>query len=201
MIEISKYWQEEVCIIFTVEQRAGYTLDCALNQKKQWLWWSNFENALSKSPVNIKGDSWRLGALSEYLWRNVTCVSSCCQMLHEQLLAHSLLPVDYAKIGNLINNEQEFNSTLSATPASPVYLERLSLTLTWRCSSSRMLDVLRLRWSRGGFMLWRKFMPIEASWIIWSFFGHIKLWLARRLFRDPLLMYSITMPVASLHSP
>lgn len=40
---------------------------------------------------------------------------------------------------------------------------RAALTLTWRWSSSRMLDVFRLRWSNGGFKLWRKFMPIEAS--------------------------------------
>lgn len=63
-------------------------------KKKQRLWWCNFKKAHGKSPVNIKGSSWRIRALSEGLWSNVTYVSSSCQILHEQCLAHVLFPVD-----------------------------------------------------------------------------------------------------------
>lgn len=63
-------------------------------KKKQRLWCCNFKKAHGKSPVNIKGSSWRIRALSEGLWSNVTYVSSSCQILHEQCLAHVLFPVD-----------------------------------------------------------------------------------------------------------
>lgn len=51
-----------------------------------------------ESPINIKGGSRRISALTEGLRRNVTYVSSCCQMLQEHLLVHTLFPVDNAEI-------------------------------------------------------------------------------------------------------
>lgn len=68
---------------------------CALRQKKSICSDGAIsKTALGKLPVNIKGGSWRIGAQSEGLWRNVTYVPSHCQILHEQFLAHAFLPLD-----------------------------------------------------------------------------------------------------------
>lgn len=169
----------------------SYITTYALDHKKriQKMW-----------PVNIKGGSRRVWIHWESLRRSVANVSKRCEVLHENFG----VPVDQTKIWNLENEDTVTMAwNLPARHISPYIatFPSAATTLTCRWSSSRMLDVFRLRWSSGGFMLWRKFMPIEASWIIWNFFGHISVWLARRLFNDPLLMYSITMPVTSLHTP